>query len=89
MPKQRPWKKWRALDRNRQWKITLRIMTAEADSPTTDAKQLLEDYGLAGCHSKEAIICLFMQELTPQDIFDSCGIQMKKKTRAHMQRSLR
>ena len=27
-------------------------MTAEADSLTTDAKQLLEDYGLVGCHSK-------------------------------------
>ena len=26
-------------------------MTAEAASPTTDAKQLLEDYGLVGCHS--------------------------------------
>ena len=29
------------------------IMTAEADSPTTDAKQLLEDCGLVGCHSKK------------------------------------
>ena len=28
------------------------IMTAEADSLTTDTKQLLEDYGLVGCHSK-------------------------------------
>ena len=27
-------------------------MTAEADSLTTDAKQLLEDYGLVRCHSK-------------------------------------
>ena len=28
------------------------IMTAEADRPTTDTKQLLEDYGLVGCHSE-------------------------------------
>ena len=27
------------------------ILTAEADSLSTDAKQLLEDYGLVGCHS--------------------------------------
>ena len=29
------------------------ILTAEADSMSTDAKQLLEDYGLVGCHSSE------------------------------------
>ena len=29
------------------------IMTAEADSLTTDAKQFLENYGLVGCHSKQ------------------------------------
>ena len=28
------------------------ILTAEADSLSTDAKQLLEDYGLVGCHSR-------------------------------------
>ena len=28
------------------------IMTAEADSLTTETKQLLEDYGLVVCHSK-------------------------------------
>ena len=27
------------------------ILTAEADSLSTDAKHLLEDYGLVGCHS--------------------------------------
>ena len=27
------------------------ILTADADSLSTDAKQLLEDYGLVGCHS--------------------------------------
>ena len=27
------------------------ILTAEADSLSTDARQLLEDYGLEGCHS--------------------------------------
>ena len=27
------------------------ILTAEAGSLSTDAKQLLEDYGLVGCHS--------------------------------------
>ena len=27
------------------------ILTAEADSLSTDAKQLLEDYGFVGCHS--------------------------------------
>ena len=37
---------------------------------------------------KEAVICQSMQELTPQDMFDSGGDQMKK-TMAHMQRSLR
>ena len=29
------------------------IMTAEADSLTTDTKQLLEDCGLVGCHPKK------------------------------------
>ena len=29
------------------------ILTAEADSMSTDAKQSLEDYGLVGCHSSE------------------------------------
>ena len=27
------------------------ILTAEADSVLTDARQLFEDYGLVGCHS--------------------------------------
>ena len=29
-------------------------MTAQADSLTTDAKQILEDHGLVGCHSKRS-----------------------------------
>ena len=65
-------------------------MTAEADSLTTDTKQLLEDCGLVGCQTKkEAIVCQSMHELTPQDMLDSCGNQLKKKTTIHMQRSLR
>ena len=65
-------------------------MTAEADSLTTDAKQLLEDCAWwDATQKKDAILCQSTQELTPQDMFDSCGNQMKRKTRAHMQRSLR
>ena len=30
------------------------ILTVEADSLPTDAKQLLEDYGLVGCHSSRS-----------------------------------
>ena len=40
-------------------------MTAEADSPTTDAKQLLEDYGLAGCHSKRGNYLSFYARIDP------------------------
>ena len=34
-------------------KYTHVILTAEADSVSTDAKYLLEDYGLVGCHSNK------------------------------------
>ena len=58
------------------------IMTAEADSLTTDTKQLLEDCGLVGCHPKtRQLSCQSMHELTQQDMLDSCGNQLKKKTK--------
>ena len=32
----------------------LRILTSEADSLPTDAKELLNDYGFVGCHSSRS-----------------------------------
>ena len=49
------------------------ILTAEADSLSTDAKQLLEDYGLVGCHSSTG------NYLPVHARIDSPGYQVKKK----------
>ena len=43
------------------------ILTAEADSLPTDARQLLEDYGLVGCHSSKS------NDLSDHTRIDSTG----------------
>ena len=65
------------------------ILTAEADSLPTDEKQLLEDYGLVGCHSSRR------NDLSVHARIDSTGYvrflwdQVKKMIKIHMQRSLK
>ena len=43
------------------------ILTAEADSLPTDAKELLDDYGLVGCHSSRS------NDLSVHERIDSSG----------------
>ena len=62
------------------------ILTAEADSLSTDAEELLEDYGDA---TQEVMTCQFMQEMIPQGQFAFREKRMKKTTKIQMQRSLR
>ena len=39
------------------------ILTAKADSLPTDEKELLDDYGMVGCHSSRSNDCQSTQEL--------------------------
>ena len=61
----------------------------EADSLSTDAKQLLEDHGLVGCHSSRS------NDLSVHARIDSTGYvrllweSSEEDDKIHMQRSLR
>ena len=45
------------------------ILTAEADSLRTGDKELLDDYGLLGCHSSRSNDVSVTPELIPQEVF--------------------
>ena len=62
------------------------ILTAEADSLSTDAEELLEDYGDA---TQEVMTGQFMQEMIPQGQLAFREKRMKKTTKIQMQQSLR
>ena len=65
------------------------ILTAEADSSPIDQKELLDDYGLVGCHSSRSNDLSYQStpELIPQDMFAFHG--NKRMTKRDMLQSLR
>ena len=65
------------------------ILTAEADSLPTDEKELLEDYGLVECHSSRSNDLSVHARNDSTGMFPSCGNQVKKTTKIHLQRSLK
>ena len=65
------------------------IVTAEAESLPTDEKELLEDYGLVGCHSSRS------NDMSVHARIESTGYvgllweSSKDDDKVHMQRSLK
>ena len=60
------------------------ILTAEADSLSTDEKKLLSIVAWWDATKARAMICQSTQELIPQGMFASYGSQVKKTTKIHM-----
>ena len=64
------------------------ILTAEADSLPTDARQYMRTMAWWDATAAVAMTCHSAQDLIPHVMFVSCGNQVKKMTKIHMRRSL-